>query len=119
MFNYEKFSNAPIIVRNLCTNYSSYIIGGAAKYLLDDNCEQCKDWDIVVPLHQWHLAQRLIPKSAYHNTFGGSKIIDHGNYIDVWAADIGFVMENNPNNEFYIVHPSSKFSGILKRGLKK
>ena len=118
MYSYDKFSSAPLLVRNLCTNYGAFIIGGAAKYLLGYT-DSCKDWDVVVPLHQWHLAQRLIPKNAVHNTFGGSKIIENGYVVDVWSADLGFVMENSPTKEFYIVHPLSKFSGVFDCGVEK
>lgn len=126
LYNYNKFSNAPDIVRTLCLNYSAFIIGGAAKYLLDEE-DSCRDWDIVVPLSQWGLAQRLIPKNAIHNTFGGSKIILEKNKtftiifesVDIWSADISFVMENNKDPIFYIVHPLSKFGGRLEYGFRK
>lgn len=124
MYNYNKFSNAPDIVRTLCLNYSAFIIGSAAKYLLDEE-DSFRDWDIVVPLSQWGLAQRLIPKDATHNTFGGSKVILHEkstnrtHFIDIWAADISFVMDNNKDSIFYMVHPLSKFSGKLEYGFRK
>lgn len=118
MYNYKKFSNAPHIVRVLCQNHSAFIIGGGAKYLMDYS-DSCKDWDIVVPLSQWGLAQRLIPKEAIHNTFGGSKIIDESYVVDIWGMDLSQVIISSPEENFYLVHPQSLFSGILSYGFFK
>ena len=132
MYNYQKFSNAPDIVRQLTICFDGFIVGSSAKYLLD-KCESCNDWDIIIPLSRWGQAQKLIPKEAKHNTFGGSKISIpnikefyvenkrfYGNYtiIDVWSCDLSEFLISNRDKEVFIVHPKSLFSGALSYGNK-
>lgn len=132
MYNYQKFSNAPDIVRQLTICFDGFIVGSSAKYLLD-KCESCDDWDIIIPLSRWGQAQKLIPKEAKHNTFGGSKIYTPdlsrsyyvencfhsvGTSIDVWSCDLSEFLISNRDKEVFIVHPKSLFSGSLNYGNK-
>ena len=117
MYNYQKFSNAPDIVRQLTICFDGFIVGSSAKYLLD-KCESCDDWDIIIPLSRWGQAQKLIPKEAIHNTFGGSKIFKEYQVIDVWSCDLSEFLISNRDKEVFIVHPKSLFSGSLNHGNK-
>lgn len=130
MYNYQKFSNAPDIVRQLTICFDGFIVGSSAKYLLD-KCESCNDWDIIIPLSRWGQAQKLIPKRAIHNTFGGSKIItykpfeflNHGikkieHIVDIWSCDLSEFLISNRDKEVFIVHPKSLFSRGLSYGNK-
>ena len=120
MYNYQKFSNAPDIVRRLTICFDGFIVGSSAKYLLDkcESCESCDDWDIIIPLSRWGQAQKLIPKEAKHNTFGGSKIFKEYQVIDVWSCDLSEFLISNRDKEVFIVHPKSLFSGSLNHGNK-
>ncbi len=133
MYNYSKFSEAPDIVRQLTICFDGFIVGSSAKYLLD-KVDKCQDWDIIIPLSRWGQAQKLIPKHAQHNTFGGSKIYmpdlnrlnashwqynpSHflGDIIDVWSCDLSEFLISNRDKEVYIVHPKSLFSGVFNYG---
>lgn len=127
MYSYAKYSGAPDIVRQFCQLYDAFIVGGSAKYLMGLT-EECKDWDVIVPLSKWGQAQKLIPKAATHNTFGGSKIevahevgFGYGIFvqIDVWSCDLSEYLYGNMHTETYIVHPKSLFSGRFDYGFEK
>jgi hypothetical protein len=124
MYNYKRFSDAPDIVRQLTICFDAFIVGSSPKYLLN-KVDKCKDWDIIVPLSRWGQAQKLIPKEAIHNTFGGSKInVAHETHygcgifvnVDVWSCDLSEFLISHRDKEVYIVHPKSLFSGALGYG---
>lgn len=76
----------PRTARQLCWNYDGIIVGGYVKYLLGES-EDAKDIDIIVPLHKWPEACRLIPGIARANSFGGFKFKELGVEMDVWPGD--------------------------------
>lgn len=70
--------------------FGGWIVGGAAKYLLDLKADDLRDIDILIPHRNWHKASRAIPVGTPSNTFGGFKFADHvsGCSIDVWPDDL-------------------------------
>mgnify|MGYP000932877179 CR=1 FL=1 len=117
-YSYPRFSSAPHLVRVLAASFDAFIVGGATKYLMNQT-DECRDLDIIVPFTKWPDAQRLIPKEATHNTFGGSKIVDGEVIIDVWCTDLSRFLINNSSKEVYIVHPASLFSCCFNYGFQK
>lgn len=113
---YSRFSGLPKIVRNFCTNYDAYIVGGCANYLCGDVISY-RDIDILVPLSHWPKAQKLIPRGAKHNTYGGSKIISRSVEIDVWADELSNFLYNMTENNFKIVHPRTKSIILVEQKL--
>lgn len=77
------------ISTQLCWLFDGIIIGGGAEYVSDDEFkgEKPKDIDIIIPLHHWIKACKLIPKDAKVNSFGGFKFQDGEFEVDVWADD--------------------------------
>ena len=73
--------------RRLCWECEAWIIGGCVNYLLGTT-EQLKDIDIMVPLHRWPNACRMIPSGAAANSFGGFKFKDGQYDCDVWPGDV-------------------------------
>lgn len=75
----------PPIVAKL-TDLGGWIIGSAADPKSD--LTSVRDWDVVIPLSEWNTCSRLVPMDAKPNTFGGWKIKDGDNIIDVWPDDL-------------------------------
>jgi hypothetical protein len=60
---------------------------------------------VLVPFSQWQKACMLIPKEAVRNHFGGWKCISEGIEVDVWPADLSWIMQR-PMLKF-IWHPAT------------
>jgi hypothetical protein len=87
-FEYERLRSLPIVVRQLCFNHDAWVVGGAAKFLCGLS-QKKRDWDVIVPLHEWMQASKQFPHGSRTNTFGGVKIESDGFEIDIWAEDVG------------------------------
>lgn len=118
MINYKKYSECPDLVKSFCQCFDAFIVGGAAKFLTDEK-DSCKDWDIIVPLSKWGQAQKMIPKNATHNTYGGSKIITKDYVIDVWSCDLNEFLSNNIENNIVIINPKTLYTGKFEKGFIK
>lgn len=76
----------PPTARKFCWNYDGVIIGGYVKFLLGE-AESAKDLDIIIPLHKWPEACRLVPTGSKSNCFGGFKFREGNIEVDVWPGD--------------------------------
>lgn len=86
--HYELLRRLPDLVRTLCYTYDAWIVGGAAKYMCGQT-SNVRDWDVIVPPHQWPEACKVLPYGSRVNTHGGVKATVGGYEIDVWAEDLG------------------------------
>ena len=91
----------PELVIKLTHAHDAWIVGGAA----DPNKEEIRDYDVQVPFSEWGKACMLIPKDATRNTLGGFKCISEGIEVDVWAGELGWIMQK-PMCE-WAYHPAS------------
>lgn len=91
----------PRLVGLLVTNFDAWIVGSAANL----KCDHPRDWDVLVPFHNWSKAVSCIPIDAKMNSYGGWKFKDGGVEIDVWPGDVGWIM-SNPLTE-WLWHPAS------------
>lgn len=82
-------STLPPIVAQLTHNFDAWIVGSAA----DPATQQPRDWDVLVPFHEWHRAVACVPSSAQPNCFGGWKFESNGQSIDVWPGDLSWLMQ--------------------------
>ena len=94
-------SKYPKLVLALTHCHDAWIVGSGA----DPNNKEPRDYDILVPYSQWQKASSLIPMDAKVNTFGGFKCISDGIEIDVWAGDIGWLMQRPGCT--YVLHLAS------------
>ena len=104
-----KLSEAPALVRTFCLNHSGWLIGGAAKALINKEAiSSIKDWDVMIPFSEWHQACLLIPVTAFSNKFGGWKIVSKGREtkIDVWPDSLDKCVTNYPETGYFL-HPLS------------
>jgi hypothetical protein len=87
-FKYDMIPFMPTLVRALCFNHDAWVVGNSAKFMCGKP-DLPKDWDVIVPIHQWMEACRIFPVGSKTNTFGGVKVISDNIEIDVWADDVG------------------------------
>lgn len=107
-FKHERLKDLPVMVRALCFNHNSWIVGGAAKFLCGHK-ERPRDWDVIVPLQEWTNACKLFPHGSKTNTFGGVKVKNDGFEIDVWADDLGtFFQTAGGSFELIAVSPKTQ-----------
>lgn len=114
--NEERRDRCPPLVELFAQRYDAWIVGGAARYLLDLE-ENVKDWDLLVPLYRWIDAARVLPRGATANAFGGFKFQSHGHTLDVWGGDIGEHFSQNPYIPDYAIHLRTGtllISGVLE-----
>lgn len=89
----------------LCKNNEGWIVGGA-RFLADIENNPPKDWDVIVPAHQWTNCVKSVPMIGTRlNSFGGfkwkTKHLNDTHEIDLWCDDIGSYFTNirqYPNN---------------------
>lgn len=84
----------PRIVALLTHNLDAWVVGSAA----DPEVKNPRDWDIVVPHHNWYKALMVMPKkdTIKPNSFGGWKFSDEdegGVEIDMWPGEMGWIMQ--------------------------
>lgn len=82
-------SKLPKLVLALTHSHDAWIVGSAA----DPEMKNPRDYDVIVPFSEWQKASSLVPKDAKVNTFGGFKCMSDGIEVDVWAGDIGWLMQ--------------------------
>lgn len=105
---HERLRDLPELVRALCFGCNSWIVGGAAKYLCGQ-VNTVRDWDIIVPVHSWPKAGKMLPYGAKINTLGGVKVTTGGYEIDVWPDDLcNFFMTANSQFDLIAVMPVTK-----------
>lgn len=78
-----------ILIRQLCYIYDAWIVGSAA--LPDTDLTTVKDFDLILPLYDYHKVCPLIIHSAniiQPNTFGGWKVQANNIWIDIWPDDL-------------------------------
>lgn len=81
----------PKIVQLITSLTDGYIVGSAA----DPTNNNPKDWDVIVPHANWHIAAGVIAayeKNPNITSFGGWRIEENGMSIDIWPDDIGRIM---------------------------
>lgn len=93
----------PPLVSKLVWNYNGWIVGSAAKAGAD--LSKVRDFDILVPFHDWPAAACLITKDAVPTRFGGWKLISNEVEVDVWPDDVGRFLLKCPRKDMW--HPSS------------
>lgn len=101
----------PKLVLALVHGHDAWIIGSAAHP--DSMNDPPRDWDGVVPYKNWQEAQLLIPKDAKVNSFGGWKCISDNDLVDVWPADLSWIMQAPLT--LYMWHPrtGTRFKRLL------
>lgn len=97
---------------------AGYLVGSAARWLIDDSVGVPFDYDVVIPPSEWHTVARLIPFGTPANSFGGFRLtVDHV-VMDIWAQDIVHYLTNCDN---LAVRPfqGDGFALTLSRPFKK
>lgn len=88
MSAYDNAKELPMPVRSFL-NQGGYLVGSAVQWVLYGGRSTPRDYDIIIPLHKWHDASRLIPPGSVANSFGGFKLqLDGELVIDVWGEDV-------------------------------
>jgi hypothetical protein len=83
-------SKLPKLVLHLTHAHNGWIVGSGA----DPNLkEPPRDYDVVIPFSEWQQACMLIPSDAVPNTFGGWKCLSDGFEVDVWPAELSWLMQ--------------------------
>lgn len=92
----------PPIVMKLTHNFDAWLVGSAAD---SNEVIRPRDYDILVPFHQWHSACVALPSSARPNSFGGWKFEEDGVEVDIWPGDLGWLAQRPGFRHAY--HPLS------------
>ncbi len=102
-----KLNGWPSLVRMLVLNHNAWLIGGAAKAVLNnEDLDGLRDWDVHVPFSEWAHASLLIPAGSQSNSFGGWKVIEKDVAIDIWPGDVGEVVSRYGGST-HCLHPLS------------
>lgn len=105
---HERLRDLPELVRAMCFGCNGWIVGGAAKYLCGQT-NTVRDWDIIVPVHSWPKAGKMLPYGSEINTLGGVKVTTGGYEIDVWPDDLcNFFMTASTQFDLIAVMPVTK-----------
>ena len=84
---YERIREVPQVVRSATYIHYGWVVGGAANYMCGLT-DFIRDWDVIVPPHEWSKFAKTLPYKSMTNTFGGIKLIDSIE-IDLWPEDLG------------------------------
>lgn len=103
VINYRKISDLHPLIRSLCHQGDGWIVGSAAKFLLDVKETIPGDWDIVIPFHYWKRASKSVPAETPANSHGGFKIILPDLVVDLWCGDVAEFLTETPDPPEYAV----------------
>jgi len=91
---------SPLITK-LINNHDAWIFGSAA----DPENINPRDYDIFIPVNEWHTACLLIPSDFKINTLGGFKIIDDNKEVDIFTGNFNEFITRNFFK--YAFHPKT------------
>lgn len=94
----------PRLVVSLTNQFDAWLVGSAA----DPKSTNPRDYDVIVPMYEWHKAVHLLPPDATMNSFGGWKCISDGKEVDVWPGDLGWLLQ----------HPKARWALHPRTGIR-
>lgn len=115
---YERVVALPAAVRALCHSHGAWVVGSGAAYLLGFTDTPPRDWDVLVPLGEWPVACKSIPKGTPANGQGGFKLTTPDFVADVWADDLGRFLSQASSRPAYAVHPKTMTHLACRDGIK-
>jgi len=90
-------SKLPPKVAQLLQNFDGWLVGSAA----DPTRPEPRDFDILIPFHNWHRACLSVPADAKTNSFGGWKFNVGDVEIDIWPGDLSYMLQGGSTKYAY------------------
>jgi hypothetical protein len=92
----------PPVVARLTQKHGAIVVGSqAARYASELLPDETRDWDLFVPLANWHAAAKCIPMDSKPNGRRGWRFVKDGTTFDVWPDDLAryFDEATSPHRE--------------------
>lgn len=105
----------PAIVWLLAEKHGAVVVGSqAARYAEGLGPDASRDWDLFVPLANWHAASKHVPMNSKPNGRRGWRFVEKETTFDVWPDELARYFDEATSPHRVRARPGPAFAVDLR-----